>query len=267
MNDSRFFKAAKTVGLKGPLVNGSFVGRQKEIQQLRSAVLGAQVTPLWMFGPRRIGKSSLSNRINGSAETKVIRTSCDQIEWTNLGDVSNFVANEATAQMGIKFNSSGKAILRELAEASSADQRIILVLDEFDKIAVNLQQEEQTFFRATLQAHPYFGVIFISRLQPWQLLQDYSEESSRLLGVCEFIWVPMLTVGDVVELKLKIEDICGEGLSDWLPQWIYERVGGYPVAVQGLFHEYLLLAESFGNPSFVEPGERRALCILGKSEV
>lgn len=247
MSDSPFFRAAKMVGLKGTLEDGCFVGRRREIQALGSALLGSQVTSLWIYGPRRIGKSSLSNRIPKHQDVRIVRISCDQITWSCLDDVLNLFAKEASEQLDCTFGSAGKPVLKELARLSSGNRRVILVLDEFDGVAVNLQQEEQAFFRGVLQKHPYFGIIFISRLSPEQLLQDYSQENSRLLGVCGFIRLPMLTLDEVSELTERIERVCGESLGGWLPRWMHDRVGGYAVAIQALLHEYLLLADRLGS--------------------
>jgi hypothetical protein len=248
MTESSFLKAAKSIGFRTPLFDDTtFVGRKREVKKLLASIEGSQVTPMWIWGSRRIGKTSLSYRIPKGNNIHPIRLSCDQQKWQGLDSLCEFVAQAASSQLGIELQGSGKSLLRDLASRSKKNKVIVLILDEVDEIAINLEQEEQAFLRSTLQSNRFFGIVFVSRIRPSELLQDYSDESSRLLGVCEMIRVPMLSRGEVMALGIVAATLCGEQFPNSLFSWIYDRVAGLPVCVQALLREVLILAEELGH--------------------
>lgn len=254
MNKLKLQEASQMVGLRSPLRDDpTFVGRGREVNKIRASLLGTQVNSIWIWGPRRIGKTSLSYHLPMEGGLTIIRASCDKCKWSGIDSLIEFIAAEGQSQLNIKFNSSGKELLIELAGRAEKSQPIILILDEVDQIAINLEQYEQAFLRATLQNNPYFGIVFISRVRPGDLLQDYSDESSRLVGVCEIIRVPMLSRDEVSALVKIVEKHCGERFPEWLTAWIYDRVCGYSVCVQALLREFLILCYQLDSiPSEIE---------------
>jgi hypothetical protein len=243
MSDPGYHKAAKMVGMKVPLVeNQTFVGRRREIKKMSASLEGSQVTPVWVWGPRRMGKTSLSYRISESASLRTARVSFDAYEWKDIDHLCDILALEARGQLKLDIQQTGRPSLDGLAKKGSKDKPIILILDEFDRIAVNLEQNEQAFLRMVLQDNPFFGMVFISRVKPEQLLQDYSDESSRLLGICEIVRMPMLSKEEVCDLIHIVQHTYNIDFPDWVATWIYNRVGGYPICVQALLREFLLQA-------------------------
>lgn len=241
-------KASQQIGFKTPLIDEiTFVGRKREIRRILASIGGKQTTPIWIFGARRIGKSSLSYRLPKEEGLRIIRMSADSLEWEDIDRFAERVSKEASRQLSIKTNATGKEILTEMAGQTNEKQRLLLILDEVDRIALNLQRYEQALLRSIFQQNPFFGIIFISRLRPEELLQDYSEENSRLIGICDIIRVPMLTEEEVCELIKIVGGFCGEEIPPWVSRWIYNLVGGYPVCVQSLLREVLIYADEMGS--------------------
>ena len=119
MTESSFLKAAKSIGFRTPLFDDTtFVGRKREVKKLLASIEGSQVTPMWIWGSRRIGKTSLSYRIPKGNNIHTIRLSCDQQKWQGLNSLCDFVAQAATSQLGIELQGSGKSLLRDLASRS-----------------------------------------------------------------------------------------------------------------------------------------------------
>jgi hypothetical protein len=194
-----------------------------------------------------MGKTSLSHALPRSEAVKIARISCDEYDWQGIDGFGELIGKEIKGQLGIELSGPGKAYIKEIGRKSANNDRTLLVFDEFDRFAVNLEMDEQAFLRATLQKHPYLGFFFISRVRPDQLLQDYSEENSRLLGVCGIIRMPMLERADVLMLLKRLGTLCEEDVPAWLSGWVYERVGGYPVCVQAMIYEFLILASDLGR--------------------
>jgi hypothetical protein len=249
MSDSGYDKAVAMVGMKVHLVeNVTFVGRKKELKKLKASLEGPQLTPVWIWGSRRMGKTSLSFRLSENSTFQTVRINCDVLEWKDMDHLADVLVQETNSQLGINLKKDGKVSLQELAKNGAGGERVILILDEFDRIAVCLEQNEQAFLRKILQESSFFSIVFISRVKPEQLLQDYSDESSRLLGICEVLRMPMLSSGDVSDLIRIVREICGITVPDWLAGWIYRRVGGYPICVQALLREYLLQCSLYSMP-------------------
>jgi hypothetical protein len=249
MDEPKFLKAAGIVGARTSLGidDKTFVGREKQIANMQSAVFGAQTTPLWICGPRRIGKSSLSRRIGACDTLSVVNISCDKFVWNTVDEFIELFCQELSQKLKIKNEKKGRAFVEEFANNTATNHRTAVVLDEFDGVAVNLEQSEQAFFRTLLQDNPFFEIVFISRAKPEQLLQDYSKENSRLLGICEVISVPMLVLKDIQCLLEIVGELCKENIPSWFSVWIYDRVAGYPICVQRLVKEYLVLAHVIGD--------------------
>ncbi len=248
MKNDKYLKVAKLFGFKSPLVDKStFIGRKREVNKLIASLAGSQVTSAWIWGARKIGKTSLSYRIGEDENIEIIRISCDNYKWDNIETFIETIAKEAISQLKIELKKERLERLTELAMKGKKNHHIIIILDEFDQIAVNLRQFEQAFLRATLQNNPFFGFVFISRVKPNELLQDYSDENSRLIGVCDVIRVPMLNKDEVADLIEILENRLEEKLDKWFLNWVYEKVGGYPVCIQNILSEFCVLGHNLGS--------------------
>lgn len=261
---SRYIQAASQVGMRRYLtpIETAFVGRRRETHILESSIQGVQVKPQWVWGARRMGKTSLSHALSQSEAVKIARISCDEYDWQGIDGFGELIGKEINGQLGIELSGSGKSYIKEIGRRSANNNRILLVFDEFDRFAVNLEMDEQAFLRATLQKYPYLGFLFISRVRPEQLLQDYSEDNSRLLGVCGIIRTPMLERIDVLTLVKRLGTLCEEDLPAWLSGWVYERVGGYPVCVQAIIHEFLIMASDLGRLPSEEEFEEGSYAVM-----
>jgi hypothetical protein len=247
MNDN-FLRAAKSIGFKSPLQDPhTFVGRKREILKLEICCTGKQVTSTWIWGPRRIGKTSLSYRITEFDNIYNFRINCDKHQWENFDKFCDFIKIEINNDGKTGLCNQGYFIFDELAKISNENKHIIVILDEFDLIGINLQKFEQAYIRSILQKYPYFGLIFISRLNPLELLQDYSDENSRLIGVCDIIRVPFLEKSDIFDLTKYIELKYNITIKNLIVEWIYKMLSGYSVAIQFVLREILLLAAIHGQ--------------------
>lgn len=244
----KYLQLAGILGSKKPLVEGrTFVGRKREILKVHAALDGEQLSSLWIWGPRRIGKTSLTYRLPQNTNVNVVRVSCDQIEWNGFDKLIDFFASKVNKDQPMSQPLGGRDLLRQIANRSSRSQPLVIIADEFDRIAINLQQNEQAYMRSTLQEYPHFGFFFVTRSNPEQLLQNYSEENSNLIGVCEMLEVPLLKKTDIESLRRLSEEMCEEEVPLWIPNWVYELVAGYSVSVQTLMKEFFLLSDELGH--------------------
>jgi len=248
MTDTDYIKTAQKIGFKSPLIdNFSFVGRKREITKILVSVLSTQVTSIWIWGPRRVGKTSLSYQFHQNADLKIIRLSCEGMQWKGIDNFIHLIMDKCDLKYSIENTESPDMKLNKIANIATKDHHVILILDEFDLLAINLQQYEQALIRSTLQKYPFFGIIFITRVKPTELLQDFSDESSRLVGVCDIIRLPMLSRDEVSALIEIVEYFSNKKFGKWLSSWIFDRIAGYPICVQSLLRDILIFADSINS--------------------
>lgn len=139
-----------------------FVGRREVVRELRSAFVG---NPAWLYGARRIGKSSLARRVQAIAQAEGRRC-----KWVDLSDVdaNHFTALLARATDGAGSSGDGLRLQFEaLARTTQEGSELTIVCDEMDAVAPNLRTDEQAFLRRLTHEYQGFSYLFISRASPF----------------------------------------------------------------------------------------------------
>ena len=247
MPKKKYLEAAKRIGFKSPLIdNQTFVGRKREINKIIVSTTGSQVTSVWISGPRRIGKTSLSHQIPKEDSVFIIRISFEKYEWSGIENFNTHIYT-SILKNDLQLSLKSEDCLSQIASNANCNRHLILIFDEFDKVALNLQKDEQAYIRSILQENPYFGIIFITRLRPIELLQDYSDENSRLIGVCDILRLPLLKRDEVNKLLMIVSAMIDEPIQSSFLNWAYQNVGGYPIALQSLIRSSLLIADELNH--------------------
>jgi len=225
-----------------------FVGRQRSLTRLAGVHGQEQSAPGWIHGPRRMGKSSLALELTEKARERGSVVVYADTASTPAKDFEAMLAHVLEkAPSKIASTSGGTARKRFAAMAQHSEkQPIVIILDEFDHIAINLGTDEQAFLRQLKEEHPRFGYVFITRLNPALLVEEISDERSRLLGICNLERLSALERREVHDLYKRLaRDLNQPGFEQWY-EVVWNQVGGYPVAVQILTHA--LVAETLCRP-------------------
>lgn len=247
MTPERFAMAARCFSSRGQLAPGGvFVGRRTELSQLSATCNPANVQSFWVSGPRQIGKSSLVARVPFETETggRRIDLSLADEPWQGLDGL----AAQIFDALCVKPTTPNFAALFHYVQKSHSP--LLVVLDEFDLVAVDLRQQDQAGLRKMTDKIPHFGWVFITRTAPLQLCQDYGDVSSRLVSICNQIRLGFLSPVEVDRMVQEAAVRCDVSLGHDFADWIYQRVGGYPVVNQALLKHILLdAAETGQSPS------------------
>lgn len=256
MTPSRFAEAARCFTSRGQLTpNGVFVGRRAELSQLEATCNPANVQSFWVSGPRQIGKSSLVARLPFEKETggRRVDLSLGDTAWPGLDGL----AAQILETLAVKRPTPNFAALFQYLQQNPTP--VLVVLDEFDPVALELRQQDQAGLRKLTDKIPHFGWIFITRTAPLQLCQDYGDVSSRLVSICNQIRLGFLSPVEVDRMVQEVGARCDILLGHEFSDWIYQRVGGYPVVNQAML-KYLLLDAA-------ETGRWPSISHLGTPEV
>jgi len=223
-------KVLASLGERGPMENSRyFVGRDEYVLNLINCTEGEARSPAWIYGARRIGKSSIAKELERRAITKGTSTYwIDAINITTFEklikvtlDVANFHIN---TEKSLSENFEDFSLL-------SYKRPILLIYDEFDRVGMSLRTEQQGLLRKLSQINRMFSYIFITHKSPELLIEEVPDINSRILGICNQKHIYPLLERDIRELfdlvceDLKYTDTQSCALHIW------EKVGGYSVAV------------------------------------
>jgi hypothetical protein len=215
-----------------------FVGRTRALNRLMGVVSQEQATAGWIHGPRRGGKSSLARKLAAEAArqgTTVIYLDASDVAPTDL----DALLERVFSKLPPGFLPAEPAPVRKRFETlagRSAEQPILLVFDEFDHIALNLGTDEQALLRRLKEEHKRFCYLFATRLKPSLIVEEVSEERSRLLGVCTPEKLAMMERRDVHDLCKRVGRDLGSASFERWHEWIWKAVGGLGAAVTALVH-------------------------------
>ncbi|WP_375767762.1 ATP-binding protein [Archangium gephyra] len=215
-----------------------FVGRTRALNRLMGVVSQEQTTAGWIHGPRRGGKSSLARNLASEAQQQgstVVYLDASDLVPTDFDGLLERVL----ARIPPELRPSGSAPVRqrfEMLAGRSADNSILLVFDEFDQIALNLGTDEQALLRRLKEEHKRFCYLFATRLKPSLIVEEVSDERSRLLGVCTPEKLGMMERRDVHELCKRVGRDLGSASFERWHEPIWRAVGGLGAAVMALTH-------------------------------
>lgn len=217
-----------------------YVGRREDSTRLSGTVAGESRQNVWIHGARRIGKSSLARKLERDAtEQGTLAVWCDMsdCEPTQFDDVLERAVTQAEKGLQISFSGSrGRERFDQLLE-SRVTQPLMIIFDEFDRVAPCLALEEQKFLRKRSEAQLLLSYVFVTRARPGELVEEVSVVVSRLLGVCPPHLVRPLSLSAIRELARRAFSELGISVeSARLGEEIWQRVGGLSVACMRLIH-------------------------------
>lgn len=203
-----------------------FVGRREDVVGLEGQFAGPEkVGSVWIHGPRRIGKTSLMQRVRRWSR---VQTHC-------LTPGPEWDGDDLLAHVAAEFGTDAKSLPAVLAVLK---QNHVLIVEEFDRLSIRLGREQQMRLRVLAHDAPRFGWLFTSRTPPSELCEKYDEQS-WLLGICTPYGLKFLEAIDVEDLVRDCWDALGWTDADAVTKEIYTRVGGHPTAVMTLIRSLI----------------------------
>ena len=184
-----------------PVVRG-FVGRKKEIRDIRQAINQPQMPAVYIYGLGGVGKTALTAKViekvkqDKSVEAVcVIR--CDKIEPTfanvieELAGFISFQGKEGHARAGQNLKESRFTIKQRVSLFNNAikDDRYLFIFDNFESLFVKqapigeLRDEELTRFFSSLFDHNWRSTFLFTCRYEWQLLSEKGLQVENLLTI------------------------------------------------------------------------------------
>lgn len=229
-----------------------FVGRQVERNLFAWSPRGASSSRVfWLHGPPRVGKSSLAYAVSQdvAAEGGVVA-------WADLidapGDFQGAleVVLNAVAQAGVPVPQGGLPSVRLERLVSRKDRApLLFVIDECDRLAVQMSTDEQAFLRRLVETLDHLAFFFVSRIDPHRTVEHVVEARSRLLPITNIRYLGAMPQADVTTLFQKVARDLNFPLFAEAGRAVWERVGGHPQCVTALAHELVARIE---EPCVVE---------------
>jgi hypothetical protein len=210
-----------------------FVGRDIELRKLEG-VIHPPHNCAWLFGAPRNGKSSIARFVAHKAREagkNVVYVSAEDLE---PGDFNGLLRKIVLGDKGSTSGRNPEIIEKAFLEmaAKSEAQPLLIIIDHFDRQAVNLDMQQQRLLRSTKETYGKLNYLFVTRRDPNRIIEDVVDEGSRLMGICRPIPVPTLSPGHVRDFCRKVAEPLG--LVDSYREWsteIVRAIGGNPEAV------------------------------------
>lgn len=211
---------------------------------------------VWLWGPRRSGKSTVARRLARKSATDGL-----QVEICDATSVTTFDAFMEWALMrldGPRSPPHRGTRFRELGQAPGPP--VLFVVDEADHLAAELDQDAQHLLRSTVE-NGRFRYVFVTHRNPFRLVEEFSDVASRLLGVTTVQCIAQCTKSDVEEFFDGLaKSLVMPGLER-AAEFVWTQVGGHAIAVTMLAHA-IVIGGSANDPDLSEAFDdrRRELC-------
>jgi len=248
---------------RGPVQTpGRFFGRVHELNEIAAFLRGNQSVSI--VGPRKIGKTSLifhllrphvQTSLGLQAENLFVYLDCEV-----LGDLEHVdIFGEFAAEMESALAERGlpsEAIIEKAIEAPSRlswerairrinqnGLRVVIILDEFERLSTNASLD-LNFFNALRSAAGRYQLAFVTASAHPLIQLTYSERSQEILSSPFFnifapLFLGMLPEEEAHQLICEPAREAGAPFSDELAAFIYQLVGGHPLAIQvACFHAF-----------------------------
>jgi predicted ATPase/DNA-binding XRE family transcriptional regulator len=156
----------------------AFIGREREVEQVRVLLENPSVRLVTLTGPPGVGKTRLGLRVAGS----LVDRFADGVLFIPLANVKerDLILSAIALQLGVK--ESGSTPLLEVVKQYLRGKQLLLVLDNFEQLV-----SDAPVVAELLQSSPLLKVLVTSR----QLLHIYGEHEFN---------VPPLSLPDVERL-------------------------------------------------------------------
>lgn len=185
-------------GYSGRPVEGQlFVGRHEVLARIETCLAGGQAQALFLYGHRRMGKTSILRNLGQTFGGELLVT-LDMQDSALGGDTAGLLRDvtegiyRAATRAGLAVGALAaegfadldstrrtlNALLERLGVILPSGRRVILAMDEFELIeqgidAGRLSPELLPYLRALIQRHPWLGLIFAGLHTLEEMGRDY----------------------------------------------------------------------------------------------
>jgi hypothetical protein len=216
-----------------------FTGRQGEL--LACAGLGETTKVVWVFGPRRSGKTAFAQQLCRTVAAQHLGSRVLSIDASNVKTFDELL--EAVLRTA-RLSGSGdpRSRFEGLADSTREGTPTLLVVDEFDRASISLGVDEQALLRRLTTGDRRLSYVFVSRMPPWRIVEEVSDVASRLLGIAQHVPIPQFRVDDVVQLfEMAAECVASPDLAA-AARRCWEEVGGHALSVMTLLQRLTIAA-------------------------
>jgi hypothetical protein len=241
---------------QGPLQDARmFFGRDYELNEICAFLRGSQSVSI--IGPREIGKTSLMVHLMRTqtkafygieADYLFTYLDCHALCDCNQSDVLTFfgrvLANDLNASCLESEPALNDAISNPtwftfeiaLHKLNLRGVRVVLILDEFEQLAMNPHLDLNFFTALRSMASRLLVSHITCSTQPLIELTNSKDKisvsSSPFFNIFAQIYLGLLSEAEAHELIRKPMEACGRDLSSQIEDFIYQLVGGHPLALQ-----------------------------------
>ncbi len=241
---------------RGP-VNDSrmFCGRTNELSEIRAVLNGGQ--SLSIVGPQHIGKTSLMRHLThasalsapgAAAENLLVYMDCQGLSSRQPDEIFACFCREMAAALD-RLGMEPEPLLEPAASgpARSAFEvavrklnqrglRVVLLLDDFEQLAMN-PHVEVNFYNALRSAAGRLRLVFLtSSTRPLFELANFDDSkkilSSPFFNIFAQLFLGLLPESEARNMVRAPMEGAGISVSAQLEDFIYQLVGGHPLALQ-----------------------------------
>lgn len=256
-----------------------FFGRVHEMQEIAAFVRGNQ--SIAVVGQRKIGKTSLLFHLmrpetretyNIPPETVIAYLDCEVLGTSTTEEIFGQFSGEIAAtlsEMGLPAEPALETAIQKpsrlafegaLRKLNQRGLRVVLILDEFERLSTNAQLDVN-FFNALRSAAGRYPLVFITAAARPLIELTYSGQAQEILSSPFFnifapLFLGLLSEEDAYCLITELSSEAGVTFSEETINFIYELAGGHPLALQvACFHAFNMP----DNLSMVEESTTREL--------
>lgn len=215
-----------------------FVGRRRQLSLC--AGLGTTASAIWIWGPRRIGKTSLADELERQFAARFPEGRRARVDASTLHDIDDLlgaIVAQCASGSSARADSDQRARFQRLAVSTSTGPPLLVIIDEFDRLAPRLWEADQATLRAATTGGRKVNYIFVSHIDPARIVEEVPTVDSRLLGICEIVRLGILERQDVFEFFARVgSELNRPGFADYAAT-VWPTVGGHPHSVMVLAHE------------------------------
>jgi hypothetical protein len=248
---------------RGPLRDPAMLfGRAHELQEIAAFICGTQSVSI--VGPRKIGKTSLLmelrrpaawNGLGLSEDNLFVYIDCEVLGALTHAEIFGQIAGEIVAALEEHGLAAEPALERAIAvptrlaleaavrKLNGRGLRVVLILDEFERLATNTQLDVN-FFNTLRSIAGRYQLVFLTASARPLIDLTYSERSQDILSSPFFNIFAPIFLGCLEEdaaRRLIREPAARAGVpfEPATEDFLYDLVGGHPFALQvACFHAF-----------------------------
>lgn len=256
-----------------------FFGRTDQLTEIAAFMRGNQ--SISIVGPRKIGKTSLLFHLMRPAvreslglgpEYLMAYLDCEVLGESPTDEIFGLFAAELSASLEsagqppeptldrVQEKPTRLAFESAVRKLNQRGIRVVLILDEFERLSVN-PNLDVNFFNALRSAAGRYQLIFITASARALIDLTYAERSENILSSPFFnifapLFLGLLPDSEAAALIMGPSAAAGVPFPAEMGEFIYDLVGGHPLALQvACFHAF----DSPNQPDQVEEATLREL--------